>query len=73
MSLYVSIRGQGLDRKAHICESIRGLEIQVTRFEAENIIKDLVTFLVGPDSRLPFQVRAMVRREQTKQIKDGAR
>lgn len=68
---YVSIRGQGAERCAKLCGVGLTGEAIVTRSEAEGIIRDLTRFLVGPDSRMPFQVVAMIRREQTNAIKKG--
>lgn len=66
--LYISIRGQDDKRKATFCDTLTGREVDVTRNEAEEIILQLTRFLVGPDSRLPFQVRAMVRKEESAQL-----
>lgn len=69
--IYLSIRGDGPQRRAEICNSWTGAEATVTRQEAEDLLVTLARFLVGPDSRLPFQIRAMVRRAQTNAIKKG--
>lgn len=66
--MYVSIRGQDKSRKAHLCGAVptTSYEAEITPIEAEEMIIALSRFLLGPDSRLPFQIRAMVRREQLK-------
>lgn len=69
--IYLSIRGDGPQRNAHVCDTLSGREMMITRQESEDMLVTLARFLVGPDSRLPFQIRAMVRREQTNAIKKG--
>lgn len=68
MAIYLSVRGQHELRQAHVCDTLTGHEALITRQECESMIRDLVRYLVGPDSRLPFQVVAMVRKEETAQL-----